>query len=148
MNRIFRGFCINRCGIGPLHYISSRSDFAFEFAEIFEKRLPVSVSRGVDKIAWSIHFFQTFKFYYCYDSTLHPWPIFGQIDSPTQRYAESDSPYRWYAESATLRIIDTESFILKNSIADSPYRWCGESIFEYEYLSEFEAKIGTARKVV
>ncbi len=54
-NRIFRGFCINRFGLGPLHYISSRSDFGFEFAEIFvfEKRLPVSVSRGVDKIAWS-----------------------------------------------------------------------------------------------
>ena len=31
----FLGFCINRFGIGPLHYISSRSDFGFEFAEIF-----------------------------------------------------------------------------------------------------------------
>jgi hypothetical protein len=31
----FRGFCINRFSIGPLHYISSRSDFGFEFAEIF-----------------------------------------------------------------------------------------------------------------
>ncbi len=63
MNRIFRGFCINRFGLGLLHYISSRSDFGFEFAEIyvFEKLLPVLVSRGVDKIAWSIHFFQTFK---------------------------------------------------------------------------------------
>ncbi len=59
-NRIIRGFCINRFGLGPLHYISSRSDFGFEFTEIFllEKRLPVSVSRGVDKIAWSIHFFK------------------------------------------------------------------------------------------
>ncbi len=63
MNRIFRGFCINHFGLGPLQYISSRSDFGFEFPEIFvfEKRLPVLVSRGVDKIAWSIHFFQTFK---------------------------------------------------------------------------------------
>ncbi len=63
MNRIFQGFCINRFGLGPLHYILSRSDFGFEFAEIFvfEKRLPVSVSRGVDKIGWSINFFQTFK---------------------------------------------------------------------------------------
>ncbi len=62
-NRIFRGFCINRFGLGPLHYISIRSDFGFEFAAIFvfEKRLPVSVSRGVNKIAWSIQFFQTFK---------------------------------------------------------------------------------------
>jgi hypothetical protein len=55
--------CINRFGLGPLHYILSCSDFGFEFAEIFvfEKRLPVSMSRGVDKIAWSIHFFQTFE---------------------------------------------------------------------------------------
>ena len=60
MNRIFRVFCINRFGLGRLHYISSRFDFGFEFAEIFvfEKRLPVSMSRGVDKIAWSIHFFK------------------------------------------------------------------------------------------
>ncbi len=59
MNRIFGDFCINRFGLGPLHYISSRTDFGFEFAEIFilKKRLPVSVSRAVDKIAWSIYFF-------------------------------------------------------------------------------------------
>jgi hypothetical protein len=53
MRRIFGGFCINRFGIGPLHYVSSRSDFGFEFAEIFviEIRLPDSPRRGVDKIA-------------------------------------------------------------------------------------------------
>ncbi len=28
-------FCINRFGLGPLHYISGRSDFGFEFPEIF-----------------------------------------------------------------------------------------------------------------
>ncbi len=63
MNQIFRGFGINCFGLGPLHYISSRSDFGFEFAEIFvfEKRLPVSVSRGVDKIAYRYNYFQTFK---------------------------------------------------------------------------------------
>jgi hypothetical protein len=27
MNRFFRRFCINRFGMGPLHYYSSRSDF-------------------------------------------------------------------------------------------------------------------------
>ncbi len=56
-------FCINRFGLGPLHYISSRSDFGFEFAEIFvlEKRLPVSVRRGVEKIAYRYKYFQTFK---------------------------------------------------------------------------------------
>jgi hypothetical protein len=63
MKRIFRGFCVNRFGLGPLHYISSRSNFDFEFAEIFvfEKRLPVSVSRGVDKITYRYNYFQTFK---------------------------------------------------------------------------------------
>jgi hypothetical protein len=35
IRRIFWGFCINRLGIGPLHYVSSRSDFGFEFLEIF-----------------------------------------------------------------------------------------------------------------
>jgi hypothetical protein len=49
MRRIFWGFCRNRLGIGPLHYISCRSDFGFKFAEIFviEKRLSDSASRGV-----------------------------------------------------------------------------------------------------
>ncbi len=82
MNRIFRGFCINRFGLGPLHYISSRSDFGFEFAEIFvfKKRLPVAVSRGVNKIAYRYNYFQTFKLFN-FDSKLHPWLIFGQIDA-------------------------------------------------------------------
>ncbi len=85
-------------------------------------------------------------------------PICRVVDSPTQRYAESstlricdtrsqrlsdstirrvgDSPYHCCGESTTLRIIDTESFLWKNSIAsvsvmqgvaDSAYQWCGES---------------------
>jgi hypothetical protein len=44
-------FCINRFGIGPLHYVSSRSDFSFEFSEIFV----------IEKIAYRYNFFQTFK---------------------------------------------------------------------------------------
>jgi hypothetical protein len=77
----FLGFYIKRFGIGPLHYISSRSDFGFEFAEIFviEKRLPDSPSRGVGKIAYRYNFFQTFKKIYR-DSTLHFWLLFCQID--------------------------------------------------------------------
>jgi hypothetical protein len=52
---------MNRFGIGPVHYISSRSDF--DFAEIFviEKRLPDSPSRGVDKNAYRYKCFQTFE---------------------------------------------------------------------------------------
>jgi hypothetical protein len=44
MRRIFWGLCRNWFLIDPLHYLSSRSDFVFEFAEIFiiEKRLPDS----------------------------------------------------------------------------------------------------------
>ncbi len=74
-------------------------------------------------------------------------PICGVVDSPTQRLESAtlhindtrsgrlpdsmirgvdNSPYQWYAGSTTLRITDTASFLLKNSIADSPYRWCGE----------------------
>ena len=60
MRRIFWGFCRNSFLIDPLHYLSSRSDFGFEFPEIFvfENRLPASVSRGVDTIAWIIYFFK------------------------------------------------------------------------------------------
>jgi hypothetical protein len=49
MRRIFWGFCRNLFLIDLLHYLSSRFDFGFEFAEIFiiEKRLPDSASRGV-----------------------------------------------------------------------------------------------------
>ncbi len=57
MRRIFWGFCRNRFLIDPLHYLSSRSDFGFEFAEIFAsrgvrdsptRRVGESMSRGVD----------------------------------------------------------------------------------------------------
>ncbi len=45
----FLGFLQKLFLIDPLHYFSSRSDFGFEFAEIFviKKRLPDSLSRGV-----------------------------------------------------------------------------------------------------
>jgi hypothetical protein len=63
MRRIFWGFCINGFGTSTLHYISSRSNFDFEFAEIFviEKRFPDSPSRGVDKNAYRYKCFQTFE---------------------------------------------------------------------------------------
>jgi hypothetical protein len=83
MRRIFWGFCINRFGIGPIHYVSSRSDFGFEFAEIFviEKRLPDSSSWGVDKNAYRYNFFQT-------ESESQRFP-----DSPSWRVAESGSRF-------------------------------------------------------
>ncbi len=47
MRRIFWGFCRNWFIIHPLHYLLRRSDFGFEFAEIFliKKLLPDSASR-------------------------------------------------------------------------------------------------------
>jgi hypothetical protein len=39
MRGIFWGFCINRFGIGPLDYVSSRSDFGFEFADSPTRRV-------------------------------------------------------------------------------------------------------------
>jgi hypothetical protein len=33
-------------------------------------------------------------------------------------------------------------------LVDSPTHRCGESFFDYEYLPEFEAKIGKARMIV
>ncbi len=35
-----------------------------------------------------------------------------------------------------------------DNFVDSPTRLVRESLFDYEYLREFEAKIGKARKVV
>ncbi len=99
MRRIFWGICRNWFLMSPLHFLSGRSDFGFEFVEIFifEKRLPaitdtgsrrlrVALSRGVD-----------------------------------------DSPHHWYAESATPRITNTESGILNFLKENSLYRWYGES---------------------
>ncbi len=49
MRRIFWGFCRNWVLKDPLHYLSSRSAFGFEFAEIFviEKRLANSPTQRV-----------------------------------------------------------------------------------------------------
>jgi hypothetical protein len=49
MRRIFWGSCRNWFLIDPSHYLSSSSDFGFEFAEIFiiEKQLSDLTGRGV-----------------------------------------------------------------------------------------------------
>jgi hypothetical protein len=53
-------------------------------------------------------------------------------------------PTHQLGESATPRLAKSES----HQLPDSPTRRVGESFFDYEYLSEFEAIIGTAQKVV
>jgi hypothetical protein len=57
MRRIFWGFCRNWFLMDPLHYLSSCSEFGFEFAEIFviEKLLPDSASRRLsDTASWGV----------------------------------------------------------------------------------------------
>ncbi len=126
MNRFFRCFCINQFGLGPLQNHSSRSDFGFEFVEIFvfEKQLPAINHTGSRRLCVSV--------------------IRGVADSPYQWYADTgsrllnflkeNSPYRWYGESSTPRISDRGSHRLPISmihrVADSPHRWSGELAIE------------------
>ncbi len=81
MRRIFWGFCRNWFPMSPLHYLSCRSDFGFEFAEIFvfEKWLPAITDTGS-----------------------HRLPV-------TVIRGVADSPYRWVGELTTPRITDTRS---------------------------------------
>ncbi len=110
LRRIFLGFCINRFGIGPLHYVSIRSDFSFEFSEIFviENRLPDSPSQ---------------------ESGSRRLP--DSSDSPTSVGSRglSDSP-------SFLLNIQKPS----RRVSDSPTRGVGESFFDYEYLRESPCK--------
>jgi hypothetical protein len=56
MRRIFWGFCRNWFLMSPLHYLSGRSDFGFEFAEIFvfKKRLPAITDKGIRRLSISV----------------------------------------------------------------------------------------------
>jgi len=141
MNRIFRGFCINRFGIGPLHYISSRSDFGFEFSEIFlfEKGLPDSTIRGVgDSLYQRYAESATLRLNDTGSQRLSASLIRGVDDSPHHRYGElvlnflkEDSLYQWYRESSTPHIVDTERrrlpVSLSREVANCAYCWYRES---------------------
>ncbi len=154
-NRIFQGFCINRFGIGPLNYISSRSDFGFEFSEIFvlEKRLPDSTIRGVSDSPYQQYAeLATLQLNDTGSRRLSASLIRRVDDSPHHRYGESaieflkrklavsvirrvvDSAYQWCGESSTPRIVDTESrqlpVSLSRGVDDSAYRWSWEWLVE------------------
>ncbi len=114
---------LQRSGEIELRYLSSRSDFGFEFTEIFvfEKRLPAITDTGSCRLRISV--------------------IQGVANSPHHWYAESPtpritdtrsrqlpaSPIRrvgyWIFLKKTLRIDDTES----RRVADSVYHRYGES---------------------
>ncbi len=131
MRQIFWGFCRNGFFMSPLHYLSSRSDFGFKFAEIFvfEKRLsaitdtgshwlPVSVIRGVANFP---------HHWYAKSAT----PRITDAESRLLNFLKENSPYWWYGESATPRTSDTASrrlpISLSRTVADSSYHRNGES---------------------
>ncbi len=64
-------------------------------------------------------------------------------DSLTRRVGELATP--WLAELGSRQLSGSPSFLLN---IQKPTLRVRESFFDYEYLREFEAKIGTARKVV
>ncbi len=138
--------------MSPLHYLSSHSDFGFEFAEIFvfEKQLPaftdtgslrlrVSVIRGVansphhwyaesptpritDTRSWRLSASPIRRVSY--------W-IFKRKLSVSMIWRVVDSPHQWYGESPTPRIDESESRRLRISpirrVDNSVYRWVGKS---------------------
>ncbi len=83
-----------RFGIGPLHYISSRSDFGFEFSEIFlfEKRLPDSTIRGVSNSLYQR---------YAESTTLRLNDTGSQRLSASLIRGVDDSPHHRYRECST-----------------------------------------------
>ncbi len=95
----------NRFLIDPWHYLSSRSDFGFEFAEIFviEKRLPDSPSRGSRWLS---------------DSASRQLP-----DSPSRRIGF------WMFKR---KIGESGSRRLPDSLSRESLWWVGESLFEFK----------------
>jgi hypothetical protein len=127
---IFWGFCRNWFLRSPLHYLSSRSDFGFEFAEIFKfaKRLPAITDTGSRRLRVVV--------IRGVATSPHHW----NVESPTPRIADTwsrrlpASPirmYRWYWESSTPRTSDTVShrlpISLSRRVANSAYHQYGES---------------------
>ncbi len=128
MRRIFWGFCRNWFLMSPLHYLLSRSDFGFEFAEIFvfanslhhwyaESATPRITD--MESRAYWIFLKKTLRI----DDTES-----RRLPAPVIRWV-ADSPYRWVGESPTPRSTDTESrrlrISLRRGVDDSADRWYG-----------------------
>ncbi len=131
-NRIFRGFCINRFGIGPLNYILSRSDFGFEFSEIFvfEKRLPDSTIRGVGDSPYQRYTESTTLRLNDTGSRRLSASLIRRVDnSPHHRYGESAIEFfkRKLTVSVIRRVVDSLRVSVMRRVVDSPYLWVGES---------------------
>ncbi len=148
MRQIFWGFCRNWFLMSPLHYLSSRSDFGFEFAEIFvfEKRLPAITYAGSRQLSVSvIREVADSAYQWCGESSTPRLNDTGSRRLPVSPILNFfkrklsvlmirrvvDSPHQWYCESPTPRILESESHRLRISpirrVDDSACRWVGES---------------------
>ncbi len=153
MRRIFWGFCRNWFLMSPLHYLSGRSDFGFEYAEIFvfekttpryhrygesptlrigdagSRRLPVSLSRGVDNSPH--HWYAESATPRITDTESRLLNFFKRKLSVSMIRRVVDSLHQWYGESPTPHIVESESRQLRVSpirrVDDSAYRWVRES---------------------
>ncbi len=158
MRRIFWGFCRNWILMGPLHYLSSHSDFDFDFAEIFifEKRLPAIFDTGSCRLLVSMirvansphHWYAESPTPLITDTRLPASPIrrvgywiFKNINDTGSRRLPvllsrrvANFLYRWVGESPTPGITNTESRQLRISLSrgvdDSADRWYGESLIK------------------
>ena len=139
MRRIFWFFCRNWFLIDPLHYLSSRSDFGFEFAEIFviEKWLPWRAGESL----WNL-----------YSNFLKFFIKLQHFKRLNQHFKGPTLPKISLGCNVLTPLIDSKVwkhlYLYASILVDSPTRRVGESFFDYEYLREFEVKIGTARNVV
>jgi hypothetical protein len=148
MRRIFWGFCRNWFLMSPLHYLSGRSDFGFEYAEIFlfEKRLPTITDTGSRLLSVSVIWGVTprivesgsrrlpaslIRWVSITDTASRLLNFFKRKLSVSMIRRVVDSPNQWYGESPTPRIVESESRRLRVSpirrVDDSAYRWIGES---------------------
>ncbi len=122
MRRIFWGFCRNWFLMSPLHYLSSRSDFCFEFAEIFvfEKRLSAITDTGSRRLPASLIHRVSGSAHHRYGESAIEFLKRKLSVSMIQRVV--DSPHQWYGESPTPRIVESGSRQLRVSLIT----WYGE----------------------
>ncbi len=151
MRRIFWGFCRNWFLMSPLHYLLSRSDFGFEFVEIFgfEKRTPCYHQYGespTPRISDAgIRQLPASLIIKVGDSPASPlrrvryWILKINYDTESRRLPApviqwvADSLYHWVGKSSTPRITDSESRRLRISLShgvdDSACQWYRELVY-------------------
>jgi len=85
MRRIFWGFCRNRFQMSRLHYLSSRSNFAIEFAEIF------LIKKRQDKIPYGYNFFKPLNKSMVIRSVVGESSTLRLVESESRRLPDSPS---------------------------------------------------------